>query len=71
MKRIFVGTLLALPLIIGSLPSQASAAEIIVRPGVQRHNVVSRYVVHKKLIRGHWERTRSGRRWVPAHYVRV
>ncbi|MEH1895767.1 MULTISPECIES: hypothetical protein [unclassified Nostoc] len=70
MKRIFVGTLLALPLIIGSLPSQASAAEIVVRPGVQRHNVISRYV-HKKLIPGHWERTRYGRRWVPAHYVRV
>lgn len=70
MKRIFVGTLLALPLIIGSLPSQASAAEIIVRPGVQRHNVVSRYG-HTKLIHGHWERTRYGRRWVRAHYVRV
>ncbi|MEH2160456.1 MAG: hypothetical protein V7K38_05285 [Nostoc sp.] len=71
MKRILIGTLLALPLIIGSLPSQASAAEIIVRPGVQRHNVFARHVVHKKLIPGHWERTRHGRRWVPAHYVRV
>ena len=71
MKRIFVGALLALPLVIGSLPSQASAAQIIVRPGVHTNNLVARHVVHKKLTRGHWERTAHGRRWVPAHYVRV
>ncbi|MCW5315960.1 hypothetical protein GTQ43_19710 [Nostoc sp. KVJ3] len=71
MKRIFVGTLLALPLAIASLPSQASAAEISVRPDIHGHNLIARHVVHKKLIRGHWERTAHGRRWVPAHYVRV
>ncbi|BAY76510.1 hypothetical protein NIES25_29620 [Nostoc linckia NIES-25] len=71
MKRILIGTLLALPLAIASLPSQASAAKIIVRPEVHRPNVVRRPVIHQKLIPGHWEKTRHGRRWVPAHYVRI
>ncbi|WP_086767929.1 hypothetical protein [Nostoc sp. 106C] len=72
MKRFLFGTLLALPLAVASLPSQASAAQIIVRPVVHRNVVVRpRPVVHQKLIPGHWEQTRYGRRWVPAHYVRV
>ncbi|MEH2337425.1 hypothetical protein [Nostoc sp.] len=70
MKRIFVGALLALPLVIGSLPSQASAAQIIVRPGVHTNNLVA--YAHKKWIRGHWVRTANGHRhWVPGHYVKV
>ncbi|WP_375500708.1 hypothetical protein [uncultured Nostoc sp.] len=44
MKRIFLGTLLALPLAISSLPSQASAAEIIVRPNVHRVAIVHKPV---------------------------
>ncbi|MEH1937609.1 MAG: hypothetical protein V7L14_28650 [Nostoc sp.] len=78
MKRILLGALLALPFAISSLPSQASAAEIIVRPNI--HNVA---VVHKpllaryqrKLIPAHWETVRRGKRWVkvrvPARYVNV
>lgn len=73
MKRILLGSLLALPFAIASLPSQASAAQIIVRPTVRHNNVVirPRPVVHQKLIPGHWEQTRYGRKWVPAHYVRI
>ncbi|MBH8563687.1 hypothetical protein I8748_16060 [Nostoc sp. CENA67] len=86
MKRIIIGALLALPIAIASLPSQASAAEIIVRPNVVNRRVVQREVVNRRrvvrpvvnrrvvrqrLIPGHWERTRNGRRyWVPARYVR-
>ncbi|MEH2421581.1 MAG: hypothetical protein V7K48_11855 [Nostoc sp.] len=72
MKRIFLGTLLALPFAISSLASQASAAEIIVRPNVHR-TVVARF--QRKLIPAHWETVRHGHRWVkvrvPARYVNV
>ncbi len=78
MKRILLGTLLALPLAISSLPSQASAAEIIVRPNVHRAAIVHRPIValfHRKLIPAHWETVRRGNRWVkvrvPARYVNV
>ncbi|BAZ48920.1 hypothetical protein NIES4103_15310 [Nostoc sp. NIES-4103] len=91
MKRIIIGALLALPIAIASLPSEASAAEIIVRPNVvsrrvvhrqvvnrrpvvrrviNRRPVVNRRVIRQRLIPGYWERTRYGRRWVPARYVR-
>lgn len=91
MKSIFIGAILALPLAITSIPSQALAAEIIVRPVVHQDNVIvrrvvrpnrrvirqnrrfvnrNRRVVRQRLIPGRWERTRYGRRWVPARYVR-
>lgn len=90
MKRIIIGALLALPIAIASLPSEASAAEIFVRPNVVSRRVVERRVIRRpvvnrrvvnrrvvnrrfvrqRLIPGHWERTRYGRRWVPARYVR-
>ncbi|AFY36137.1 hypothetical protein [Calothrix sp. PCC 7507] len=71
MKRIIVGTLIALPLVFSAFSTQASAAEIIVRPGGHRPNVVARRVVHQKWIPAHWENTRRGRHWVPGHYERV
>ncbi|MEH2212999.1 hypothetical protein [Nostoc sp.] len=78
MKRILLATLLALPFAISSLPSQASAAEIIVRPNVHRAAFVRRPVVvryQRKLIPAHWETVRRGNRWVkvrvPARYVNV
>ncbi|MEH2083654.1 MAG: hypothetical protein V7K89_27890 [Nostoc sp.] len=78
MKRILLGTLLALPLAISSLPSQASAAEIIVRPNVHRGAIVHRPGVarfQRRLIPAHWETVRRGNRWVkvrvPARYVNV
>ncbi|MDF5740021.1 MULTISPECIES: hypothetical protein [unclassified Nostoc] len=78
MKRILLGTLLALPFAISSLPSQASAAEILVRPNVHTVAVVHKPVIarfQKKLIPAHWERVRRGNRWVkvrvPAHYVNL
>ena len=78
MKRILLGTLLALPFAISSLPSQASAAEIIVRPNVHRTVIVHKPVVarfQRKLIPAHWETVRRGHRWVkvrvPARYVNV
>ncbi|MEH1927285.1 hypothetical protein [Nostoc sp.] len=78
MKRILLGTLLALPFAISSLPSQASAAEFIVRPNVHQAGIVHKTVVarfQRKLIPAHWERVRRGNRWVkvrvPARYVNV
>ncbi|WP_375515113.1 hypothetical protein [uncultured Nostoc sp.] len=78
MKRILLGTLLALPLAISSLPSQASAAEIIVRPNVHRTAFVHRPVIarfQRRLIPAHWETVRRGNRLVkirvPARYVNV
>ncbi|MEH1840573.1 MAG: hypothetical protein V7L20_17845 [Nostoc sp.] len=78
MKRILLGTLLALPLAISSLPSQASAAEILVRPNVHRTAFVHRPVVARykqRFIPAHWETVRRGNRWVkvrvPARHVYV
>ncbi|MBD2508589.1 hypothetical protein H6G91_15110 [Nostoc muscorum FACHB-395] len=78
MKRILLGTLLALPLAMSSLPSQASAAEILVKPNVHRVAIVHKPVVarfQRKLIPAHWETVRRGNRWVkvrvPARYVNV
>ncbi|MBD2614637.1 MAG: YXWGXW repeat-containing protein [Nostoc sp. ZfuVER08] len=71
MKRILIGMLLALPLAVASFPSQASAAKIVVIPTVHKPKVAPRPVIRQKLIPGHWEKTPHGRRWVPAHYVRI
>ncbi|MEH1855531.1 MAG: hypothetical protein V7L11_28580 [Nostoc sp.] len=78
MKRILLGALLALPFAISSLPSQASAAELIVRPDVHRVAVVRKPVVaryQRKLIPAHWQTVRRGNRWVkvrvPARYVNI
>ncbi|MEH2063874.1 MAG: hypothetical protein V7K50_16690 [Nostoc sp.] len=72
MKRIILGALLALPFAISSLPSQASAAEIIVKPSGHTF-VAARY--QRRLIPAHWETVRRGHRWVkvrvPARYVNV
>ncbi|MEH2157114.1 hypothetical protein [Nostoc sp.] len=78
MKRILLGTFLALPFAISSLPSQASAAQIIVRPNVHQAAIVHKPIVarfERKLIPAHWETVRRGNRWVkvrvPARYVNV
>jgi hypothetical protein len=78
MKRILLSTLLALPFAISALPSQASAAEVIVRPNVHKVAVVHKPVVkriQRKLIPAHWETVRRGNKWVkvrvPARYVNV
>ncbi|MBH8565863.1 hypothetical protein I8748_27470 [Nostoc sp. CENA67] len=77
MKRILLGTLLALPFAISSFPSQASAAQIIAKPNVHKVAVVRKPVVRyqRKLIPAHWETVRRGNNWVrirvPARYVNV
>lgn len=82
MKRILLGTLLALPIAISSLPSQASAAPIIAKPNAHRVVVARKPVVRKpvvryqrKLIPAHWQTVRRGNKWVrvrvPARYVNV
>ncbi|WP_341526101.1 hypothetical protein WKK05_26555 [Nostoc sp. UHCC 0302] len=71
MKPIFVGILLALPLAFTSLSSQASAAEVIVRPTAHRPIVVARSHWKTVYVKGHWETIRGRRHWVPARTVRV
>ncbi|MEI2583630.1 hypothetical protein [Scytonema sp. PRP1] len=78
MKRIIAGTMLALPLAIASIPTQASAFEVIVNPRV--HTVPTKAVVARRIQRqrferqrwvpGRWERRQNRRVWVPGHYER-
>ena len=73
MKKIIAGTLLALPLAIASIPTQASALEIRLGDGfhrpVQREVIASRYE-RRRLVPAHWERRNGHRVWVRAHYER-
>ncbi len=69
MKRIIAGIIVALPLAIASIPT--SALEVIVNPRLHTSQGRPEFVTrgrHRVYIRGHWEQTRRGRRWVPAHY---
>ena len=72
MKRIIAGVIVALPLAIASIPTSASALKVIVNPRVHtsqgRPVFVARGRQRRVLIPGHWQRTRQGRRWVPAQY---
>ncbi|MBW4631141.1 MAG: YXWGXW repeat-containing protein [Iphinoe sp. HA4291-MV1] len=73
MKRIIAGTLVALPLAIASIPTQASALEVLVNPHVRRspvREVVVGRAERRRWIRGHWERRHNRRVWVPGHYER-
>lgn len=69
MKKIIVGTMLALPLAVTSLATKASAE--IINPHV--HRLASRPVIvararHKVYIPAHWEGTGRHRHRVPGHY---
>lgn len=73
MKKIIAGALLALPLAIASIPTQASALEIRVDPGFRRpiqREVVARRYERQRWVPAHWERRNGRRVWVPGHYVR-
>ncbi|MBE9205128.1 hypothetical protein IQ244_00965 [Nostoc sp. LEGE 06077] len=74
-KRILAGALLALPLSVFAVQTQASAAPVIIkrdnhRTVVVRKPVVVRKVVRQRWVPAHWERTPRGRRWVPGRYER-
>ena len=80
-KRILAGAALLLPFAVTSIPSQASALQVIVNP--HGHNLPAQIIAKKPpqvrryappakkkvLVRGHWEKTNHGRKWVAAHYV--
>ncbi len=73
MKRIIAGAALALPLAIASLPSRASALEIIINPHV--HPYPSRVIVDRPYehdergwVPGHWEHRHGERVWIRGHY---
>ncbi|MBN3871386.1 MAG: hypothetical protein V7L00_00660 [Nostoc sp.] len=80
-KQILAGAVLLLPFAVTSIPSQASASQVIVNPHGLNRPVqiiakkplqVKRYappVKKKVLVTGHWEKTNHGRKWVAAHYV--
>lgn len=73
MKRIIIGAILTtLPLTMTTLSTeQASASEVNVNPHVQSLTSKPTLIAYRRrvYVRGHWERTRFGRRWVPGHYV--
>ena len=74
MKRIIAGAVLALPLVIASLPSQASALEVIINP---HHSYPSRVVDRRdehderRWVPGHWEHRHGDRVWIRGHYERT
>ncbi|MEH2240708.1 hypothetical protein [Nostoc sp.] len=80
-KQILAGVALLLPFAVISIPSQASASQIIVnhhglnRPAqiiAKKPPQVRRYTPpakRKVLVSAHWEKTNHGRKWVAAHYV--
>jgi hypothetical protein len=61
-KRIIAGIIVALPLAIASIPTSASALEVIVNPRVHASQGRPVFVArrHRVYIRGHWEQTRRG-----------
>lgn len=80
-KQILAGAALLLPFAVTSIPSQASALQVIVnshgvnRPAqiiAEKPRQVRRYTPpakRKVLVSAHWEKTNHGRKWVAAHYV--
>lgn len=77
MKRFLAGIIIALPLAIASIPTSASAIEVLINPRVRNVNPRVRNAprpirrdvrARRVLVPAHWERTRQGRRWVPAQY---
>jgi hypothetical protein len=66
-KRILTGTLLALPLLLASLSTQASAAETPVTPSLHNPIVVAR--VHRRWVPAHYEGTGRHRHRVAGHWV--
>ncbi|MEH1910727.1 MAG: hypothetical protein V7L05_14710 [Nostoc sp.] len=80
-KQILAGAALLLPFAVTSIPSQASAFQVIVNPHglnrpaqtiAQKPPQVKRHAPPAKkkvLVPGHWEKTNHGRKWVAAHYV--
>ncbi|WP_414519257.1 hypothetical protein [Nostoc sp. PCC 9305] len=80
-KQILAGAVLLLPFAVTSIPSQASASQVIVNPHIPNRPAqiiakkppqVKRYtppVKKKVLVPAHWEKTNHGRKWVAAHYI--
>lgn len=67
MKRILATAVLALPVMLTTLPTPASAQEVISRPVY--HNRYYR-VARQEWIPGHWQYAHHRRYWVPGHYAR-
>ncbi len=80
-KQILAGAVLLLPFAVTSIPSQASASQVIVNPHIPNRPAqiiakkppqVKRYtppVKKKVLVPAHWEKINHGRKWVAAHYI--
>lgn len=71
MKKIIAGAMLALPLVVTSVPTKASALEVITNPHVQ--NSASAPVLiarrpRRRWIAAHWEGSGRHRHRVPGHW---
>ncbi|MEH1808379.1 MAG: hypothetical protein ACYTXT_23835 [Nostoc sp.] len=80
-KQILAGAVLLLPFAVTSIPSQASASQVIINPHspnrpaqiiAKKPPQIKRYtppVKKKVLVPAHWEKTNHGRKWVAAYYI--
>ncbi|MGI8500487.1 MAG: hypothetical protein ACR2LR_05025 [Hassallia sp.] len=71
MKRIIAGVMIAMPLMMTTLATKASALEVIVNPGIHRISPKAELIArgrHRVLVPAHWEYRNHRRVRVPAHY---
>ena len=68
MKKIIAG-IVAIPLLIASMPNEASALSGIVNPEVQKPQVGTLLLARRRRwIPGHWVRRNHHRVWIRGHY---
>lgn len=68
MNRIIAG-IVALPLLVASMPSLASVQSVIVKPEVQKPQVGTLLLARRgRWIPGHWIRRNHRRVWIRGHY---
>ncbi len=70
MNRI-IAAIVAIPVLLASMPKQASALSVIVNPDVQKPQagtLIARRMERRRWIAGHWVRRNHHRVWVRGHY---
>jgi len=71
MKKLIAGAIIAIPLMMTTLGTKASASEVFVNRGVHPIASRSQFIAraqHRVLVLGRWEYRNHRRVWVKAHY---